>query len=67
MMSCMQKLSAHTVPIEDMGQTFIAHERETAMTSQGHVTTASLKQANKEDNGEIVYPPASQKVLRINP
>ena len=22
------------------------------MTSQGHVTTASLKQANKEDNGE---------------
>ena len=25
------------------------------MTSQGHVTTASLKQANKEDNGETFF------------
>ena len=28
--------------------TFISNKWETAMTSQGHVTTASLKQANKE-------------------
>ena len=25
------------------------------MTSQGHVTTASLKQAHKEDNREVFY------------
>ena len=37
------------------------------MTSQGHVTTASLKQANEEDNSDIFYPPASQKVQRIVP
>ena len=38
------------------------------MTSQGHVTTASIKQAHKEDNREVsFYPPISQKVLRIHP
>ena len=31
------------------------------MTSQGHMTTGSLKQANKEDIRGIFYPPASQK------
>ena len=28
---------------------------ETAMTSQGHVTTALLKQAHKEDNREVFF------------
>ena len=39
------------------------------MTSQGHVTTASLKQATKEDNREAFFISAciSQKVLRIDP
>ena len=39
---------AYAVLIEDMNITFISHKWETAMTSHGHVTTASLKQANKE-------------------
>ena len=38
------------------------------MTSQGHhMTTASLKQANKVYIGGIIYLSASQKVLRIRP
>ena len=38
------------------------------MTSQGHVTTASIKQVHKEANREVsFYPPISQKVLRIHP
>ena len=35
------------------------------MTSQGHVTTASMKQANEEYIEGHFYPSASQKVLRI--
>ena len=38
------------------------------MTSQDHMTTASLKQAHKEDNREVFfYPPISQNILRIHP
>ena len=49
-----------------MSQTFISNKWETALTSQGHVTTAPLKQANKEDNRQaFFYLPASKKVLRI--
>ena len=33
-----------------MSYAFIFKKWETAMTSQGHVTIASLKQAHKEDN-----------------
>ena len=42
------KCCAHAVLIENMSVTFISNKRETAMTSYCHVTTASLKQANKE-------------------
>ena len=37
------------------------------MTSQGYVTTASLKQAQKEYNGGIIFPQVSQEVLRLHP
>ena len=51
-----------------MGITFLSNKWETAMTYQGHVTTASLKQVSKEyKKGHFFYPPASQKVLRIHP
>ena len=61
------KCSSLAVPIEDMSLTFISNKLETTMTSQCHVTTASLKQALKEDKRGIFYPPVSQKVLRIHP
>ena len=37
------------------------------MTSHGHVTTASPKQASKEHIEGHFYPSASQEVLRIHP
>ena len=37
------------------------------MTSQGYVTTASLKQAQKEYNRGIFCPHISQEVLCIHP
>ena len=40
------KCSAYAILIENMSMTFIPNKLETAMTSHGHVTTASLKQAN---------------------
>ena len=51
-------------------RTFISNKWETDMTSQSHVTsvtTASLKQVNKENIEGIFYPPASQQVLCIHP
>ena len=36
-------------------QLSISNKWETAMTSQGHVTAASLKQAHKEDNREVFF------------
>ena len=38
---------AYAVLNENMGITFLSSDWETAMTSQGHVTTASLEQAKK--------------------
>ena len=38
-----------------MSKAFISNKWETALTSQGHVTTASLKQANKEDDREAFF------------
>ena len=38
-----------------MSNTFISNKWETAMTSEGHVTTSSLEQANKEDNREAFF------------
>ena len=39
-----------------MSLTFISNKWETAMTSQGHVTTtAALKRAHKEDNEEVFF------------
>ena len=68
MMSCMQECSSHAVLIEDMSLPFISNKWETAMTSQGHMTTASLKQANKEDNREVFFIRLHlKKVLRIDP
>ena len=39
---------AYAVRIKNMSIAFISNKWETAMTSQDHVTPASLKQANKE-------------------
>ena len=39
---------ACAVLIENMSITFISYKWETAMASQGHVTTALLKQADEE-------------------
>ena len=60
---------AYAVIIENMCITFIPvpNKLETTMTSQGHVTTASLKQANKEYTEGISYVLASQKFLHIHP
>ena len=49
------KCSASAVPIEVMSYAYISDKWETAMTSQGHVTTASLKQSHKEDNREAFF------------
>ena len=46
---------SYAVLIENMSITFISNKWETAMTSQGHVTTASLKQAHKEDNRSVFF------------
>ena len=53
--------------IENTGMSisFISYKWETAMTSQVHVTTASLKQANKTYIERNFYRSASQKVPRI--
>ena len=61
------KCSANAVLIENMSITFISSKCETAMTSHGHVTRASLKQTNREYIEGHFYPPASQKVRRIHP
>ena len=44
MMSC----CTYAVLTENMSITFISTKSETAMTTQGHMTTVSLKQANKD-------------------
>ena len=49
------KCSAYAALIEHMSKKFIFNKWEIAMTSQGHVTTASLKQANKGDYRESFF------------
>ena len=53
MISCMPNCSSYAVVIEDMSLTFISNKCETAMTSQGHVTTALVKPAHEEDIREV--------------
>ena len=52
-----------------MSITLISNKWGTAVTSQGHVTTAALKQACKEyiEGSFLSTSPTSQKVLRIQP
>ena len=48
------KCSGYVVLFKNMSMTFISNKWETAMTSYGHVTTASLKQANKYNIDNII-------------
>ena len=49
------KCTSYAVQIKDMSKKFISNKWETAITSKGHMTTAALKQAHKEDNRELVF------------
>ena len=53
--------------LKTMSITFMSNKWETAMTSQGHVTTASLNKQIRIIKRGILYPRASQKVLHIHP
>ena len=48
MMSCKSKCCASVVLTENMSTIFISNKREANMTSQGYVTTGSLKQSSTQ-------------------
>ena len=46
---------------------FISNWLEKAMTSQGYLTTASLKQANEEDHRGHFLSACMSKIRRVHP